>query len=354
MATTAKKTLPPGAISPFQRRLEQTLMSARERQSFLEDLSTLIDDGVPANKAVEVLHTLNTGNVEHLAFDMLQKLSQGRGIADGMVGWFPQHIIELVRTGESGGTLAQNIRVAAESLTTRNQTVSSLVSSLSYPVVVICMGMGVMVYVKSSILNSFASIKPVSQWPEIGQTLMSTAGFIQDWWWMALIILALIAIGLTLMLKNVVGEPRALIDKIPVLNIYRQLVAARFMETLGVLISNGVVFKQALKILQNQASPYLAWHLMMIERRLGRGRSNIAEVLETGLVSEADVIRLKAIADAKGFEHALVRLGKQAADRGIATVRKFGKVLGGILLLVGGGIALLMVFGIYSVGFTLA
>jgi len=152
------------------------------------------------------------------------------------------------------------------------------------------------------------------------------------------------------MLHNTVGESRKIIDSIPGFKLYKQIAAARLMETLGLLISNGVVFKQSLKILQHKASPYLSWHLVNMEFRLGRGRSNIADVLDTGLVSHEDILRLRAIADAKGFEHALIRLGKFAGENAVKKVRKLGKILGGVFLAVAAMFAGMMVMGIYSVG----
>lgn len=265
---------------------------------------------------------LSTGATKRLVDSILMKIAQGRAIADGMMGWLPQHIVELIRAGEQGGTLAQNMKVAAESLGTKNETVSSLLSSLTYPLVVLIAGLAVLVYMNHSIFPQFESIKPMAQWPEQGKNLGYYCQFCSR-----LVVDGcrgdrggLILISRTL--NDYTGTLRKTIDTLPLISLYREITAARFMETLGLLISNGVVFKQALKILQMQASPYLAWHLVMMEHKLGKGRSNIAEVLDTNLVSDADVLRLRAIAEAKGFEHALVRLGRQAADRGVQTVRK--------------------------------
>jgi toxin co-regulated pilus biosynthesis protein E len=212
----------------------------------------------------------------------------------------------------------------------------------------------VLVYLNQSVFPQFAAIKPIAAWPTNGQQLVALANFLQSWWFIVIALIAGTFIGFAYVLKNVVGDLRRSFDQIIPFTIYRQLAAARFMETLGLLISNGVVFKQALKILQQQASPYLMWHLIMMELRLGRGRGNIAEVLDTGLISDDDIVRLKAIADAKGFEHALIRLGKAAGVKGIQTVRKVGRILGGLFLMIAAGFAGFMIMGLYSVGSSLS
>lgn len=352
---TPKANAGPSSLDRLTRYIERALFSSGEKQSFLEDLSTLVDDGVPANKAVEVIYKLSKGGTRHLAEAIMLKVSQGKAIADGMVGWLPLSVVELIRAGETGGTLAENMRAAAESLGRKNDTVAALANSLTYPLVVILLGLSVLVYINNSIFTQFMAIKPLAQWPEQGRTLVALATFVQYWWWLCLLLMGGAAFALAKMLANTVGDVRInVIDRIPLIAIYRQTAAARFMETLGLLISNGVVFKQALRIMQNQANPYLGWHLMIMERRLASGRANIAEVLDTGLVGKDDVVRLMAIADAKGFEHALVRLGRQSSARSAQTLRKFGKILGGVLLALGAMLAGYMILGIYNVGSSLA
>lgn len=334
--------------------LERLLFGAKEQQGYLEDLSTLVEDGVPANKAVDVLFRIGKGSLKTLSGHIMNSVAQGRPIADGLTGWMPQHIVELIRAGEQGGTLAQNMRVAAETLGRKNEVLGALFSALTYPIVVLITGISVMIYLKGSVFLQFEKIKPISEWPEDGRRLMNMATFFENWWWALLLatVAAIIIIGRILVTYT--GSLRQYIDMIPLLSVYRSSTAARFMETLGLLIINGVVFKQALQILRYQASDYLAYHLTQMERRLARGSSNIADVLDTGLVKSTDIVRLRAIAEAKGFEHALVRLGRFAAAKNVQLLTKVAKIVGGILLATGGLLAVLMVFGIYNVGSSLS
>ena len=351
-ASTKKKSA--SDLNAFMVIVERKLFSSGDQQAFLEDFATLVEDGVPANKAVEVVQRISKGSTQSLCNNIMNKIAQGRPIADGLIGWMPQHIVELVRAGETGGTLGQNIRVAAESLSKKNVVVSALFSALTYPIVVLITGVSVMIYMKGSVFAQFAEIKPVAQWPETGQRLMEMATFFENWWWLIVGLLITLIIIIGKVLTNYVGPGRAIIDSVPLLSVYRSSEAARFMETLGLLIINGIVFKQALQILHAKASPFLSWHLMQMGRRLSRGSSNIADVLDTGMVKESDVIRLRAIADAKGFEHALVRLGQFSAAQNVKLLQKTAKILGGIILASGAGLAVMMVFGIYNVGSSLS
>lgn len=334
--------------------IEKLSFSNTEQQGFLEDLATLINDGVPASRAIDVISRIEKGTKQRVAKDLGERIAEGRGIADGMQGWFNSATIELIRSGEQGGTLGENIQAAASALGAKASTFSSLAASMVYPLVVIITGVIVLIYLNHSIFPQFSTIKPISEWPAVGQNLVAMANAIQRWWWLFIALIVGIISGIVYMLHNYVGKERAFIDNIYGLSVYRLLEAARLMETLGLLIANGVVFKKALKIMEHRASPYLGWHLKMMEIRLGKGSSNIAEVLDTGLITDADILRLKAIAEAKGFEHALIRLGKQSGIRGAQMIQTFGKILGGVFLAVGAGFAIFMILGIYSVGSSLA
>jgi type II secretory pathway component PulF len=137
------------------------------------------------------------------------------------------------------------------------------------------------------------------------------------------------------------------------MSLYRKMTSARLMETLGLLIANGLVFKKALKIVQYRAHPYLAWHLITMEYRLGSGKDNLADVLDTGLIAQEDLARLRLIAQSKGFEHALVRQGQRAADEGTEQIRITGKIMGGFLLGVAALLTIFLITSIYAVGMSI-
>lgn len=331
-------------------KIKNLAFTPNKQQAFLEDFATLIEDGVPAKQAAEILAQAGEGLVVEVASDILINIAEGKFIAQGMHGWFPPHIVEIIRAGEEGGTIAQTMRAAAESLSHKTSALSALVSSISYPLVVIFMGFAVAIFINHSIFNNYREIIPVENWPDVGRDVANFANFIQNWWWLLLILLVGIVAVVARLLRNYVGDGRHYLDNIPVLAIYRQLIAARFMQTLGLLIANGIVLKQALKILQYTANPYLSYHLLTMEYRLGGGKDNIAEVLDTGLLDRGDLMRLRIIARGKGFEHALMRQGKHALNQSTKTIKIAGRLTGSFLLGCGALLAVFLIYGIYMVG----
>jgi type II secretory pathway component PulF len=331
-------------------KLQQWQFSRAQQQAFLEDVSVLVEDGVPANQAVQTIADIATGSPKLVADNILQKIAEGKHIADGMLGWFAQPIVEIIRAGEEGGTLKENLSAAARALLQQSRGFTSLINSTLYPLTVVFMALGVSVFMKHSVLTSFEEIKPLALWPANGKFLYGVATFVQSWWWVIILCVVALVFLLVRLLSELTGDARKFLDSIPIFSLYRDVTAARFMETLGLLISNGIVLKRALAIIRAKASHYLAWHIYMMEFRLSGGRENIAEVIDTGLIQKSDILRLRVIAKGKGFEHALIRLGRLSGDRTQNNIETTGKIIGFILLGSGAAWAAFMIFTIYSVG----
>jgi type II secretory pathway component PulF len=339
---------------PLMRRLRRAQFSRKPQQAFLQDLAALIEDGVPASQAIDVIIGVSEGIAKKVAEEVAVSIAKGQSLADGMQPWFSHAVVEIIRVGEANGALPQTLRAAANMYSGYAGVLNSFLASVLYPLSVVALALGVTVFVKTSVLHSFLEIKPLASWPDVGKNLYRIGSTVEAGWWLILLTLGLLGLIVNNILKNVTGEIRRFIDDIPLFSLYRASLAARFMEALGLLIANGVMIRQALSTMQYDASPYLSWHLLQMEYRLSGGQENIADVLDTNLISRADLMRLRVVAKSKGFAEALISLGRQARERTHRRVDATGKVLGGLLLLAGAAIAMTIVFGIYTVGSSLA
>jgi type II secretory pathway component PulF len=218
---------------------------------------------------------------------------------------------------------------------------------------VIFMASVIIIYLNTSVFVQFRAIKPIDQWPDAGKQLVAVAELIQYWWWVVIVAVVVTVIALGRILDNYVGELRPLLDKFPPFNLYRRFASARVLETLGLLVANGVIFKSAIKVMKYQANPYVKSHLTMMEHLLSMGKSNVADVLSTGLIDKQDVLRLRVMAEVKGFEHGLVRMGVHGAEQTTKTLKFIGKIFGGILMGVGAGLIIIILRGIFLTGMSL-
>lgn len=327
---------------------------SKKQLSFLEDLYLLVNDGIPANRAIEMLGQVSQGVNKEVALSLSQKIAEGQPLADGMREWFSPNVVEIVRVGESGGALAQTMQSAINMLSRQGSSMGALIGAILYPLMVITIACCLILYLKKSVFVQFETIKPIEKWPEPGKRLILIGTIIQSWWWAVFLAIIVIIIVFRQILQKYTGSLRPTLDRFPPFMFYRQLVSARVLETLGLLVANGVVFKSAIGVMQLQANPYLLSHLTKMEHLLSMGKTNIADVLDTGLINPADLDRLRVMAEVKGFEHGLIRMGVRGAEQVTATMKTLAKILGGILLLIGGALILSIIQGIYQTGMSMA
>lgn len=322
----------------------------KKQLAFMEDLYLLINDGIPANRAVEMMAQVTSGLTRDVALSISQKISEGQGLAEGMKEWFNPNVVEIIRVGEEGGALNQTMKSAINTMTQRSGAIGALISALAYPLLVIIMACVVIVYLNNSVFVQFRAIKPIEEWPDAGKQLILVAEIIQTWWWLLLLGVMGIIVFFRVTMTNYVGEFRNTLDTFFPFTLYRRFAAARLLETLGLLVANGVVFKKAISVMQHQTNPYLAYHLALMEHLLATGRGNIADVLTTGLVDSADIMRLRVMAEVKGFEHGLIRMGIRGSEQVNATLKLIARIFGGIFLVIGAFLIIVIVKGIYLTG----
>jgi type II secretory pathway component PulF len=321
--------------------------------AFLEDLYLLINDGIPANRAVEMMSQVTTGLTRDVAVSISDKIAQGQPLAEGMREWFSLNVVEIIRVGEAGGALAQTMKSSINMLSQRGVAIGSFVGAMAYPLLVIMIACIIIVYLKNSVFVQFQLIKPIAEWPASGRRLLDLANLIEHWWWIVLLSIIILFFILRRLLTTYVGEFRPYLDKFPPFSFYKKLASARLLETLGLLVANGVVFKSAIKVMQYQANPYLNYHLVMMEHLLSMGKSNIADVLATGLISEPDLMRLRVMAEVKGFEHGLIRMGIRGTEQATTTLKFISRIMGGLFLTLGGIMIIIIVQGIYLTGMSM-
>lgn len=334
----------------FMQYIRSVRFGGKAQLAFLEDFYTLVSDGIPANRAIEMMAQATTGLNRDVALAISQKISEGQTLADGMHDWFSPNIVEIIRVGEEGGALVETLRSSIKTLEQRSGSLGAVIGAVSYPILVIIIACSIIIYLNNTVFIQFQGIKPLDQWPEAGRNFIKIADLIQGWWWLVLVFLFVVALILRRLMTTYVGELRPILDRFFPFNLYRRFAAARVMETLGLLVANGVVFKNAIKVMQHQANPYLASHLVTMEHLMAMGKGNVADVLSTGLIDDKNILRLRVMAEVKGFEHGLVRMGVRGAEESTKTLRIFAKILGGALLALGGYLIIVIVRGIYLTG----
>ena len=250
----AKET--PSVASVFYR-VRQTDIAAMTRQ-----LATLIGAGFPLVSAIDALIPQTTSKAfKPILVQIKDAIVAGNSFAGALANYpnaFTSLYINMVRAGESSGTLEIVLEQLAD-ITEKQQALKSRIrSALAYPTLMA--GVGVLVlfllitFIVPNITSIFEDMEQVLPLPTI--VLIDISDFFKNFWWGVLAVLIMLWFTFRSFKKTATG--RHMVDKaklkLPLFGpIFRKLAVARFARTLGSLLENGVTLLTSLEIVKNIA-----------------------------------------------------------------------------------------------------
>ncbi|HYK17051.1 MAG TPA: type II secretion system F family protein [Bryobacteraceae bacterium] len=224
---------------------------------FTHELSTLLSAGVPVDRALSItLELTDRASFRVLVQDVLRVLKGGKSLADSLAT-HPEHFSELyvnmVRAGEAGGSLAVVFERLSEFERTRDDLRSYILSSMSYPILLMCVGIGSILVLMNFVVPRFASVFEQSriEMPLPTKILLEGSKFMQSYGALLLTVLVVAALGLFSYVRTAGGRLwwDSLRLRIPVLgDALRKAETARFARAMGTLVSNSVPLVQSISI----------------------------------------------------------------------------------------------------------
>jgi general secretion pathway protein F len=246
----------PSVVSIFYR-VKQTDIAAMTRQ-----LATLIAAGFPLVSAIDALIPQTASKAfKPILAQIKDAIVEGNSFAGALAnypGAFTSLYTNMVRAGESSGTLEIVLEQLAD-ITEKQQALKTRIrSALAYPVLMAFVGILVLflliTFIVPNITSIFEDMEQILPLPTI--ILIDVSDFFKNFWWGLLLILIVIWFGFRSFIKTTTG--RHVLDKaklkLPLFGtIFQKLAVARFARTLGSLLENSVTLLTSLEIVRNIA-----------------------------------------------------------------------------------------------------
>ena len=253
---TQKTKETPSVASVFYR-VKQTDIAAMTRQ-----LATLIGAGFPLVSAIDALIPQTASKAfKPILAQIKDAIVEGNSFAGALSNYpntFTSLYTNMVRAGESSGTLEIVLDQLAD-LTEKQQALKTRIqSALAYPILMACVGVLVLflliTFIVPNITSIFEDMEQILPLPTI--ILIDVSDFFKDFWLGVILVLIVIWFGFQSFKKTIAG--RHMVDrlklKLPLLGpIFRKLAVARFARTLGSLLENSVTLLTSLEIVRNIA-----------------------------------------------------------------------------------------------------
>ena len=291
-------------------------ISNRDILFFTQELSTLLEAGIPLDKSLEICIQLCEKNkMKEIVTQILQSVREGNSFADSLAKFpnvFPRIYINVVRAGEISGVLETVLMRLYQFLEESQDLKDNIISASIYPIILAVAGF-VMVF----ILLTFVIPKFIVLFEDMGKALPTPTKILLDIsstlkknWWFGFIFPAL-----GFFLKRYVNTPsgRLIWDgfklRLPLVGrLVQKIEVANFSRTLGTLMNSGVPILKAIDIVKETIGNQViekAIEEVFIGVRKGRG---ISKPIEDSKVFPPLAIHLLKVGEETGnLENMLIK-----------------------------------------------
>jgi type II secretory pathway component PulF len=233
----------------------------RDRLTFLQALYDLTTSGLSAGESVRLLsQRIKEPTLRVLCTGLWEKLSEGAPLSRAMAAYpqvFDSSTINLIQAGEATGSLNDTLNRLIAYFTEQKELRRQLVSALAYPVLMVFVAGGVILFFLGFLLprlqDLLASLN--SKLPTSTRVLIGVSEFSLHYG--LFVVGALVFFGASFWRWRATEAGRAKSDawllKLPLLSefIMAQTVLA-FSQTLSVLLENGITAAEALRMTERQ------------------------------------------------------------------------------------------------------
>ncbi|MBP6748622.1 MAG: type II secretion system F family protein [Xanthomonadaceae bacterium] len=233
---------------------------------FTQQLATLLGAGQPLDRALSILLELPEDEAAKRAIaDIREAVRGGASLSTALErqhGVFSRLYVNMVRAGESGGSLQETLQRLADYLERSRALRGRVTNALIYPAILLTMVGFSLMFLLGYVVPQFSLMYENldAELPLFSRFVLGLGLFVRDWWW---VLVAIPAIGLWWFDRKR-REPafRAKFDEWLLRRkfagpLVAKIETARLARTLGTLLRNGVPLLTAMgiggRIIGNQA-----------------------------------------------------------------------------------------------------
>ncbi len=248
----AEEAAAKGVFGSLRRRVPLPDLSLMTRR-----LATLLGSSVPVYEAINTLYQQEKrGELKNVLGRIRERLSEGSNLARAMAAEsrvFNESYINMVAAGEASGALEVVLERLAEFLEDQQQVRSKVTTSLAYPVLMMVVGTGVMLFLLAFVVPKIITVFQESKaaLPLITIVLIKVSTLLQRGWWVLGLAVCAIAVAWD-RLRRRDGFRRQqdrLVLRIPLVGpLLQRLILSRFAKVLGLLLASGVPMIRAMEI----------------------------------------------------------------------------------------------------------
>ncbi len=324
---------------------------------YCRQMYTLINAGVPLIKALRgLVATSRNPSLAKALNEVVEDLESGMelsGCYSRHPRVFPALLCHMVQVGEVTGKLDQVFMQLALYFEREKETINRVKSALRYPSFVIVAILFAVLFVSLFVIPAFEKVFAAAgaNLPLATRILMGLSAFMQNYWYLLLLLVMVLAIIVHRALQTTRG--RYLWDqyklRLPLVgSIVLRATLARFSRGFNMSYTAGVPLSQALGLTARAVSnTYVGEKIEMIRNGIERGESLTRSATKTGLFTPL-VLQMLAVGEESGSVDTMLEDVAEFYEREVDyDLKNLTSAIEPIMIIIIGGMVLILALGVF-------
>lgn len=232
-------------------------MSVADLSLLTRQLATLVGSGLPLEECLRaVADQSETKRVRSIMMAVRSRVLEGYGLAESMGSYkraFPTLYRATVSAGEKSGNLDAVLERLADYVENQQETRARITQAATYPAILLLVAISVVILLLVKVMPGLIDSLVASGQELPGPTLflLNVSQGLQQWWWLMLLALALMILGLYQFNKADTRRVKthSVLLALPLIGkIMRGFNIGRYTSTLAILTRSGVPLVDAMQI----------------------------------------------------------------------------------------------------------
>lgn len=232
-------------------------VTSKDRINFTRQFATLVGAGLPIAQSLRTVSEQTSNKaMKAIIEEILADVEAGRSLSAAFgkhPDVFDKVYLSLIKAGETSGTLDQSLRRIAEQEEKDQKMIGKIKSAMTMPLITLFVIIVVFIYMMLEVVPHVESLYHDlhEELPTLTLIMVGIKDFLIGYWWLMLIIIGGIAVGLFQFFKTELGVRVSAIIKlnVPIFNgLFRILYMARFSRISQILLSTGVAVLDTMHI----------------------------------------------------------------------------------------------------------
>lgn len=331
---------------------------------FCRQLSTLLESGVSILKSLDIIsRQVASRKFYGVIQDLIKNMEGGLSFHEALARHqkiFSELWINLVESGEASGNLAIVLNRLATYLERRDAFKRKFISSLMYPAILLCAGLGALLFLTIKIIPTFTELFKSFNitLPLLTRILVAMSEFVRSY---ILIMLGAFVAGGFLFKKYIETKPgRLQFEKfqlgLPLFGDFiRAVIVERFSSSMSTLIESGVPILYSLEITERSVGNLVVADIIRKVKDAVREGRSLSKPLQDSEFFDAMVVQMVAVGEEIGdLPQMFKRINGFYQDHVETFLTRFTALFEPIMLIFMGLVIGIMVIGMFLPIFKLA